>query len=78
MAGLGLSLAPKVLCCGVKTVLEIMDLVSTAKENDQLCNRIIERAEILKPMLMELQGQPQTVSPSTINALQKCLDNCKE
>ena len=67
----------KVLCCGVETVQEIIDLVSIAEENDRLCNRIIQQAETLKPMLMELQGQPQTVLLS-ITALQKHLDKCKE
>ena len=66
----------KVFCGGVDVVKSIADLLCTAKENDELCLRIVERTEVLKPILEDLQLQATSAQlPSNIEtaitALQK-------
>ena len=74
--------ACKVACGGVDVVKNVCKLVHTAKENDELCLRIVERTEALKPILEDLQLQATSAQlPSNIEtaitALQKALDKCK-
>ena len=48
-------------------VKNIAELVCTAKENDELCLRIVERTEVLKPILEDLQLQATSAQlPSNI------------
>lgn len=67
-------------CC-LNIVRTIIDCISVAQENDELCGKIVRRAEVLKGILEQLQAQTTSASSTTDTALydlQKSLEKCEK
>ena len=68
----------KIVCGCLQKVVAIIDLVDTAKNNDELCHQIVERADFLKQMLETLHGQLQdTKIQNAIRPLKLHMDKCE-